>query len=138
MDATSVVLRDLANTIWLSLALAAPRLAFADFAVYSGNATQEAAWQTAAGGNVPLEDFEGFTGVSGTGAGGDQLNALASLHIEFDAIAPGVYDDAQWAHSGTKQWSSWAGGAGNSANHVMRPEFGRRIFALGFWNTDPQ
>ncbi len=110
----------------------------ADFTTYAGDATQEAAWQAALGGNVPLENFESFTGIPGPGTGGDMLAALPSVHVTFDATVPGVYDDAQWAHSGTKQWSNWAGGAGNSASHVLRPEAGRRIVALGFWNCDPQ
>lgn len=108
------------------------------FDIYAGDATQEAAWQAALGGSVPKEDFEGFTGIAGIGTGGDVLAALPSVHVVFDPIAPGVYDDGQWAHSGTKQWSNWAGGAGNSASHVMRPEPGRVILALGFWNCDPQ
>lgn len=112
--------------------------ALADFTVYSGDSSQEALWQAAAGGNVPLENFESYTGVGGPGTGGDMLAALASVHVVFDPIVPGVYDDGQWAHSGTKQWSNWAGGAGNSASHVLRPEIGRMIFALGFWNCDPQ
>lgn len=110
----------------------------ADFTIFSGNAVQENAWQIAAGGNVPLENFEGFNGIGGTGVGGDSLAALPTVHVVFDSIAPGVYDDAQWAHSGSKQWSNWAGGAGNSASHTLRPEPGRRIVALGFWNCDPQ
>lgn len=112
--------------------------AWATFDVYSGTATQEAAWQAAAGGSVPLEDFESFTGTPDTSVFGDALTALPALHVTFDAIVPGVYDDAQWAHSGTKQWSNWAAGAGNSSHHIMRPEPGLRIFAVGYWNCDPQ
>ena len=126
---------------FVSLVLAislVPAAARADFTTYAGDATQEAAWQAALGGNVPLESFESFTGIPGPGTGGDALAALPSVHVTFDPIVPGVYDDAQWAHSGTKQWSNWAGGAGNSASHVLRPEAGRRIVALGFWNCDPQ
>jgi len=110
----------------------------ADFTVYSGDSAQESLWQVAAGSNMPLENFESYTGVGGPGTGGDVLAALPSIHVVFDPIVPGVYDDGQWAHSGTKQWSNWAGGAGNSSSHVLRPEIGRRIFALGFWNCDPQ
>lgn len=112
--------------------------ASAEFTVFSGDASQESAWQLAAGGNVPREDFEAFSGVGGPGTGGDVLTSLPSLHVLFDPVPPGVYDDAQWAHSGSKQWSNWAGGAGNSASHTLRPEPGRQIFALGFWNCDPQ
>jgi hypothetical protein len=110
----------------------------AEFATYAGDASQEAAWQAALGGTVPMENFENFTGVGGPGTGGDMLAALPSVHVVFDPIVPGVYVDPQWAHSGTKQWCNWAGGAGNSASHVLRPEPGRQILALGFWNTDPQ
>jgi hypothetical protein len=109
-----------------------------DFTAFAGDALEEAAWQAAAGSNVPLENFEEFTGVPNTSVGGDVLTSLPSLHVTFDTPAPGVYDDAQWAHSGTKQWSNWAGGAGNSASHVLRPTPDRRIYALGFWNCDPQ
>jgi hypothetical protein len=112
--------------------------AFAAFDVFSGDATQEAAWQIAAGGGVPLENFESFTGSPDTSVSGDALAALPSVHVTFDPIVPGVYDDAQWAHSGTKKWSNWAAGAGGSSSHVMRPDVGLRIYAVGFWNTDPQ
>jgi hypothetical protein len=122
----------------LALSLVAAATCRADFTTYAGDASQESAWQAALGGNVPLENFENFTGVPGPGTGGDALAALSSVHVIFDPIVPGVYDDAQWAHSGTKQWSNWAGGAGNSASHVLRPAPGRRIVALGFWNCDPQ
>jgi len=110
----------------------------ADFTTYAGDATHEASWRAALGGSVPLENFESFTGVPGTSIGGDMLAALPSVHVTFDPTVPGVYDDGQWAHSGTKQWSNWAGGAGNSASHVLRAEPGRQITALGFWNCDPQ
>jgi hypothetical protein len=113
-------------------------IARADFTVFHGDSAQESLWRIAAGGNVPLESFESYTGVGGPGTGGDTLAALGSVHVVFDPIVPGVYDDGQWAHSGTKQWSNWAGGAGNSASHILRPEAGRRIYALGFWNCDPQ
>jgi hypothetical protein len=115
----------------------APRVR-ADFTAFAGDALEEASWQLAAGGNVPLENFEGYTGVTDTSVGGDVLTALPSLHVTFDTPAPGIYDAAEWAHSGTKQWSNWAGGAGNSASHVLRPTTDRRIYALGFWNCDPQ
>src|SRR5690349_13681200 len=111
---------------------------YATFTTYAGNASQEAAWQAALGGNVPVEHFDNFVGVPNTSVGGDKLTALPSVHVVFDPIVPGVYDDAGWAHSGTKQWCNWAGGAGNSSSHVLRPEPGRQILALGFWNTDPQ
>jgi hypothetical protein len=110
----------------------------ADFLTYAGTATQEAAWRAALGGSVPLVNFESFNGVGGPGFGGDALAALPAVHVVFNSPLPGVYVDAQWAHSGTKQWCNWAGGGGNSASHVLRPEPGREILALGFWNTDPQ
>jgi hypothetical protein len=123
-------------TLLIVLSLAG--LVHADLTVYSGDSAQEALWQAAAGGSVPLENFENYVGVGGPGIGGEALAALPSIHVVFDPIVPGVYDDGQWAHSGTKQWSNWAGGAGNSSSHVLRPEVGRQIFALGFWNCDPQ
>ena len=110
----------------------------ADFTIYAGNVSQQTTWQTALGGNVPIENFDSFSGVPNTSIGGDMLAALPSVHVIFDPIVPGVYDDAQWAHSGTEQWSNWAGGAGNSSSHTLRPDPGRQIVALGFWNCDPQ
>lgn len=112
--------------------------ASASFTTYAGDATQETVWRAALGGSVPMENFEGFTGVAATSFGGDALVELPSVHVTFDSIVPGVYDDGQWAHSGTKQWCNWAGGAGNSSSHILRPTPGRQILALGFWNTDPQ
>lgn len=129
--------------IWLNVCFAWTILwnvvtASASFTTYAGDATQEAAWRAALGGNVPMENFEGFTGVPATSFGGDALAELPSVHVRFDSIVPGVYDDGQWAHSGSKQWCNWAGGAGNSSSHILRPAPGRQILALGFWNTDPQ
>jgi hypothetical protein len=109
-----------------------------EFHSYSGNAAQEGIWRAAAGGVIPTESFESFSGVGSTGIGGDVITALPSLRVTFDAPAPGIYGDFTWAHSGGNQWCNWAGGAGNSASHVMRVEAGLAIYALGFWNCDPQ
>jgi hypothetical protein len=136
LQSSGFPLADVLLPIFVGMAVAAPLQA--EFTVYAGDVAQEIAWQAALGGSVPKETFEGFTGVPGPGVGGDMLAALPSVHVIFDPVVPGVYDDAQWAHSGTKQWSNWAGGAGNSASHVLRPEPGRSILALGFWNCDPQ
>lgn len=129
--------------IWLGVCLICLILSIgiaanASFTTYGGDAAQEAAWRAALGGSVPIENFESFTGVPATAFGGDALTELPSVHVTFDSIVPGVYDDGQWAHSGTKQWCNWAGGAGNSSSHILRAAPGRQILALGFWNTDPQ
>jgi hypothetical protein len=123
---------------FIAAVVLAPVWARAQFTTFSGDASQEEAWRTAVGGQIPLETFESFQAVNGTGTGGDVLGSLPPLRVTFDPIAPGIYNDAQWAHSGTKQWSNWAGGAGNAASHVLRPLPHHSIYALGFWNTDPQ
>ena len=60
----------------------------ADFTAFAGDVLEEAAWQVAAGGNVPLENFEEFTGVPNTSVGGDVLTSLPSLHVTFECRHP--------------------------------------------------
>src|SRR5262245_36714970 len=111
----------------------------ASFTTFSGDAAAEATWQAAAGGSVPIEKFESFNGTPNTSPTGDPIISLPTLHVRFDGPPyPGAYNDANFAHSGVEQWSNFGAGAGNSSSHTMRVEPGYAIYALGFWNCDPQ
>lgn len=119
----------------------------AQFTVYEGDASTETQWRTAAaavqGGNpVPLEDFESFFGTPFGGGPSDQVPALPALHIVSSTgvpgAYPGVYRDAQWAHSGENQLANFNGGLGQFADYDILPESGHAIYALGFWQCDPQ
>lgn len=111
----------------------------AAFTTFAGNATQEAAWQAAVGGTIPIENFDSFLGIGAPGGSSDTISSLPALHITFDGPPyPGVYSDGSLAHSGANQWANFGGGAGNGSNHVLRVQAGYGIRALGFWNCDPQ
>lgn len=114
------------------------------FTVYEGNSATEAAWRAAAGGNVPLEDFEGFANATCCPCllCSDQVKALPALGVVFasdvaDAY-PGIYINAGQAHSGQKQLANFGGGLSSFADYRMHPVPGKSIFALGFWQCDPQ
>jgi hypothetical protein len=115
------------------------RGAKAQLTTFSGDASAEAAWQAAAGGSVPIETFESFHGTPDLNPTGDPIVSLPGLHVSFDGPPyPGAYDEPRWAHSGVEQWSNFGAGAANSSPHTMRVAPGYAIYALGFWNCDPQ
>src|SRR5438552_420064 len=92
----------------IAACLAAP--AAAQFTTFQGNAAVESSWRAAAGGGgaVPREDFEGFRGTPSPFSGpSDPVMALPALGIIFQTDVPGawpgVYADANFAHSGINQ-----------------------------------
>ncbi|MEK6703846.1 MAG: hypothetical protein AABZ53_16425 [Planctomycetota bacterium] len=113
----------------------------AQFATFTGGASQELAWQAAAGGNVPLEDFESYHGGLCC-APTDQVTALPALGIVFatdvPGAYPGVYNYQPQAHSGQNQLANFGGGLSAYADYRILPESGKAIYALGFWQCDPQ
>jgi hypothetical protein len=111
----------------------------ASFVSYSGNESQEASWRIAAEASVKKEDFELFIGTAGIAPNGEPIHTLPVLHVSFDGPPyPGAYDDTSFAHSGSEQWSNSKSGAGNASNHILRADAGYAIYALAFWNCDPQ
>ncbi|MGQ0628238.1 MAG: hypothetical protein ACT4PL_09100 [Phycisphaerales bacterium] len=135
------------TTRLLTLALltnaAAASATLGQFVTYQGNAAVEATWRAAAGGNVPLEDFEGFAAVPNPFSGpSDAVSTLPALGIGlFGSVPgtfPGVYADASFAHSGTKQLANFGGGINRFGDFNFAPTAGRSIRALGFWQCDPQ
>ncbi|MAE60826.1 MAG: hypothetical protein CMJ49_05645 [Planctomycetaceae bacterium] len=122
--------------------LAGAARADAAFVTYQGDAAVEAAWLTAVGQPVPLETFEGFTGTPNTSPVGDPVPSLPALGVTFETatpgLFPGVYDDINFAHSGTNQLANFAAGAGRYSSFTIRPNSGSAITALGFWQSDPQ
>ncbi len=123
--------------------VSAPLFTRADFVYFHGNSTDEAAWQAAAGGNVPVEQFESYYAIgSPFGGPSDQVKALPALGIVFDSSIPGaypgVYTNTFQAHSGTNQLANFGGGLGDFADYNIRPEPGKAIYAMGLWQCDPQ
>ncbi len=117
--------------------------ASAQFSTFEGGAAAETAWRAAAGGSVPSEDFESFNAVPSPFSGpSDQIQALPALGIVFASNVhgafPGVYTNAGQAHSGTKQLANFGGGLGAFSTYRIHPEAGKAIYALGFWQCDPQ
>lgn len=126
-------------------ALAVPStLAASGFVAFQGGAEAEAAWRAAAGGNVPIEDFEGFANATPVPCHlcTDQVIALPLLGIRFESdlvgAYPGVYVNGSQAHSGDKQLANFGGGLGQFADYRILPASGRAILAVGFWQCDPQ
>ncbi len=116
--------------------------ASAQLTVFSGSSIDEAAWRAAAGGDVPLETFEGFVGTPDTDPEGDPVSELPGLGVTLEtdlaAVFPGVYTDVHFAHSGTNQLSNFGAGAPAFSDYLVRPAPGRYIQAFGFWQCDPQ
>ena len=117
--------------------------AWGQFSVFEGGAATETAWRAAAGGSVPGENFESYFAVPGPFSGpSDQVLALPALGIVFASDVPGaypgVYTNAGQAHSGTKQLANFGGGLGAYSTYRIHPEAGKAIYALGFWQCDPQ
>ncbi len=117
--------------------------ALAQFSVFEGGSAAENAWRAAAGGSVPSENFESFLAVPGPFSGpSDQVQALPALGIVFASNVPGaypgVYTNAGQAHSGTKQLANFGGGLGAFSTYRIHPAAGKAIYALGFWQCDPQ
>ncbi len=122
----------------------APR-AEAQFTPFAGDASIEAAWREAAGGGgpVPMETFESYRGVPSPFSGpSDAISALSALRVVLAGTQPGtfpgIYSDAFFAHSGANQLANFGGGIEVFGDYEIRPEPGRAIRALGFWQCDPQ
>ncbi|HEX2838126.1 MAG TPA: hypothetical protein VHN77_08375 [Phycisphaerales bacterium] len=113
------------------------------FQTFQGGASSHAAWLAAVDRPVPMETFEGFNGTPSPFAGpSDPVPALPALGIvlrsDIPNVYPGVYADAQWAHSGVDQLANFGAGLGNSSDYFIEPAPGLAIRALGFWQCDPQ
>ena len=125
-----------ALTTFLSAAGAEPF-----FTVFRGNHLV-ADWLSAVGEPVPSEDFESYTGTPNTMPTGDPIAALPALGVTFETdvpgVYPGVYTDAMWAHSGVNNLSNFGAGGERWSDYRIVAAPGTAIFALGFWQTDPQ
>ncbi|MFN0136973.1 MAG: dockerin type I repeat-containing protein [Phycisphaerae bacterium] len=117
-------------------------VASAQFVVFEGGAAVETAWRAAVGVPIPMEMFESYNAIPGPGGTSDQVPALPLLGINFatdvPGAYPGVYTNAVQAHSGTKQLANFGGGMGHADDYRILPLTGRAIYALGFWQCDPQ
>lgn len=117
--------------------------ALGQFNVFEGGTAAETAWRAAAGGNVPGENFEGYNAVPSPFSGpSDQVLALPAMGIVFatdvPGAYPGVYSNEGQAHSGANQLANFGGGLGAFSTYRILPETGKAIYALGFWQCDPQ
>lgn len=114
----------------------------ADFLLFEGGTPAEAAWRAAVGEPIPLETFESYAAIPAPGGTSDQVQTLPLLGIQFatdvPGAYPGVYTNAGQAHSGTNQLANFGGGLGNADDYRIFPVSGRMIYALGFWQCDPQ
>lgn len=117
-------------------------LASAQLAVFHGSSADEAAWRAAAGGAVPIETFEGYVGTPGIDPTGDPVALLPDLGVTLETnvlgVFPGVYADANFAHSGVNQLSNFGAGAPPFSDFRLRPVPGKYLRAIGFWQCDPQ
>ncbi|MCA9311750.1 MAG: hypothetical protein KDA21_11130 [Phycisphaerales bacterium] len=99
-------------------------------------------WAMAVGEPVPTEDFESYTGTPDTSPTGDPIMALPALGVTFatdvPGVYPGVYDDDTYAHSGHNNLSNFGAGGARWSDYRILAEPGKAIFALAFWQTDPQ
>lgn len=109
---------------------------------YQGSSVDEASWRDAAGGAVPIETFEGYFGTPDTRPLGDPVSQLPGLGVTLETnipgVVPGVYADANFAHSGVNQLSNFGAGAPPFSDIHVRAIPGKYIRAVGFWQCDPQ
>ncbi|RJP61394.1 MAG: PEP-CTERM sorting domain-containing protein [Candidatus Auribacter fodinae] len=112
--------------------------ALALFMTYTGGASAESDWKTAAGTTV-LEDFQSYVN-------GVQISSLPALGVGFYELDGGGYPNAYYfASSGTPYGSTHLGNFPNGINEINRWDDivlyvlpGYKITALGFWNGDGQ
>jgi len=116
----------------------------AQFTIYDGTLAAEAAWRAACpNGAPPIENFESYNAVPSPFSGpSDIVTALPALGIVFETFVEGtflgVYTNTSQAHSGSNQLANFGGGMAQFSSYRIRPEPGRAIVALGFWQCDPQ
>jgi hypothetical protein len=113
--------------------------------VFQGDAAVEAAWQAAAGGEVPRETFDLYVGTPGPCASrSDPVMALPALGVVLRGLTPGsypgAYNDTAFAHSGAIQLSNFGYDVpcANAVDYYVEAAQGRAIRAAGLWQCDPQ
>ncbi len=113
--------------------------------IFQGNAATETAWRAAAGGNVPLENFESFNGICCPCSGqSDPVITLPALGVNLRGLArgsyPGVYVNSGQAHSGQAQLANFGYDQDcvNFLDYFIEAMPGRVIKSAGLWQCDPQ